>query len=92
MAGKQWLAGSIIGVFTTSLISDRIGRKKTIIIDELMFFILLFSLINLVLSLTFVKKKRQEKHRKYSRHRYKQIKIIINRTIIKKLKPIRTQS
>ena len=33
------LLGSIIGVFTTGIISDRIGRKKTIIIAAIMFFI-----------------------------------------------------
>lgn len=31
------LLGSIIGVFTTGIISDRIGRKKTIIIASVMF-------------------------------------------------------
>lgn len=31
------LLGSIIGVFTTAIISDRIGRKKTIIIASVMF-------------------------------------------------------
>jgi SP family arabinose:H+ symporter-like MFS transporter len=31
------LLGSIIGVFTTGVISDRIGRKKTIIIASIMF-------------------------------------------------------
>ena len=31
------LLGSIIGVFTTGIISDRIGRKKTIIIAAIMF-------------------------------------------------------
>lgn len=33
------LLGSIIGVFTTGIVSDRIGRKKTIIIAAIMFFL-----------------------------------------------------